>query len=370
MKSGAGRLPLPTGAVKVQNLTPAERRKLESMGLGDLHEIPENLADITEAALQETSGKSPNALLAKATKESIREETTDELVAELQARLGRGFKPVTGPAEIDIAQLAPEKQQLYRDLIAQMLQQRAKTALVDKELQSLRNLPPSVQQAVESLDEPETPAPNIVDDLKSRHYDSGAERAATVETPDAAEAPADNQLHANCARCGFPKQLNYDVTITDAEKDQYLMSMQLLRPFEYREKLFGGRWTVTLRALTVDDADRVWQQLLRDELNKRIVNVADKMEFSQRYRLALSLIRLETDLNVYTFPNTFEDWNPAVETEHGKLYDCWMTMKEALSLNESSYRVLSKCVLQFSAKMQKLEALADDENFYKAGTTA
>lgn len=343
------RMPLPQGRVQVQNLTPLEKQRLESLGLAGVTEIPENFAELSETALRAAGRQASAALLAE-----VAAETDSQLLDELQSRVGAGFQSLKAPTEVDISTLPPDQRKVYEQLLQKMVSNRAATRPVT----DLSQLSPSVAAAVSQLDEP-----TITDDRKQANYASGAAKVA-------AEPPAVSQPAAaagNCARCGHPKDHDYDIPITEAEKDAYLACILCLRPYEATESLFGGRLRLRLRSLSAADLDAIWRQIMWDEQAGRIVNVADKLEFSQRYRLTLSLLSFETPEALYTFPGSLADWQPGISEDGGKVYACWQSLSQTLSLNESLLRVLNGAVMRFYLRLSKLENLADDPNFYKAG---
>lgn len=350
--AGKSRLPLPTGSIQIKKLSPIEKKRLEQLGWDGQNDLPENFAAIAEAALQATTGRSASQLRAAASGRADTPETEDDMLQELQARAGRGFQRVAAPPETNINDLPAEQQAEYRRLLNNMLQQH------DAEKQAVRDragLPESVAAAVQEASQSATP---VVDDRQSPQYASGADK-----TP--VEAPKHTGQH--CARCGYPKDQFYDIPITDEEKDQYLLSALHLRPLEADTTLFGGRLQLRWRALSVEDNEDIWRQLLLDEASGFVSTAADKMEYSQRYRLTLSLIQYETDDNITRFQGELAKWNPSVNSGRGKLWDCWSVLREILKLNESTYRVLAGEQLKFSMKLMKLEQLADDVGFWKAG---
>lgn len=345
------RLPLPTGAVHLKKLSPLEQRRLQQLGWNGQSDLPENFVEIAEAAFQAASGKSKDQIRA----EAAEAETADDLVQELQQRAGRSFQKVAPPTELDISELPPDQQASYRQLLDGMLKERAAAR---QEAQELAGLPDSVASAIQEAGR--TPV-SVVDDRKAEQYASGADKPAV-------EAPRHTGDH--CARCGYPKDQFYDVAITEEEKDRYLEAALHLQPLETDVKLFGDRLQIRLRALAVDDNDDIWRQLLLDEAAGYVKNVGDKMEYAQRYRLALALIRFETAENITQFPGELARWNPSANLGRGKLWDCWVVLRDTLKINESMYRVLAGEQLKFATKLQKMEQLADSEGFWKAGGTS
>lgn len=354
------RLPLPTGSIQLKKLSPAERRRLEQLGWAGQDELPENFVSIAEAAFQATTGRSPGQIRAAAVMSPEEVETDADLAAELQRRVGRDFQRAGLPPEVDIQDLPPAQQTEYRQLLASVLEQRQAERQQEQELDGL---PASVASAAREADRHE-PGPPLVDDRQGGQYATGAAKPA-----EHAHGPADPRTGL-CARCGYPKDQFYDIPVTEEEKDLYQAAALYLQPLESQVTLMGGRLHLRWRALGVDDNDSIWKQLLLDEAAGHVSAAAEKMEYAQRYRIVLSLIRYETPDNVYTFPGSLDNWPPVESTGRGRLWDCWSVVRQTLKLNESVYRLVAGEQLKFALKLQKMEQLAEDENFWKAGVSS
>lgn len=349
-----GRMPMPSGVVKMQTVSPAEQKRLQELGVHETNVLPDNLIELSDAAKNLVLSEIP-------TQEELDEDALQDTLTRV-----KGHKTID-PKEIDVRDLPPQQRAVYESILGSVLKgarQQAEASIVPE------GMNPSVHQAVQAAN-----APRVVNDTNSPTYATGMAKdapvPAAVETPTPVGVVQTDERSRICARCGFPKDKAEDLTITEDDKSAFFQSIICLQPYVKTFKLFNGKAWVTVRTLTPSEIDTIFRQVNLDGRLGIITSFPEEIEFTARYRLALQLVEVVTPEKTIKFPTSLEAWPLQPKAEAGKeipskLPAILSQVMTQIGTNEALYRILATVVSKFNIETQKMEKLVSDADFYKA----
>lgn len=357
-----GNPPLPTGRVVAgiapSSLTPAERESLEAIGWTDDVPIPSNAAELIQNAQAERLAEAVPMPVSPQHK-PIKVETVD--IGSLDA----------GKRNALMASLADafeaEKQQ--------------KEAEIEQRQRSAANMAApglaDAQRAADVATARFTGEAEVVDD-----------RQAPPESPKPAEASPTgaNAGPSHCPHC------SWDLGQPDVPEPEYSDKMAFLqcligqKPYVKAYPLLGGNVEVAFRTLTTREVDVVYKQAYADQSAGRINTEVDFWERVNRYRLFLQMASYKADgANGFSHDlpdgyskstNTDAQGVWVTEAREAELFDETLgsgtgvtAIEDWLISNvlktEAVFRIVNNACNQFNRLVAKLEAMADNSDFWK-----
>jgi hypothetical protein len=217
---------------------------------------------------------------------------------------------------------------------------------------------------------------------------------ATQAKPDAVPTPPPVHRHeptelgvggvtlTHCPHC------QWDLSIPDMAEPPYADKMSFLhcmigdKPYLKEIPLFGGAVVVTLRTLTTKEIDRIYGQAYKDRQDGKLPNELDYWERINRYRLMLQLQSFRSNgangfskdlpdgYSQATNPTATGFWVTAEQEgnmspgETG-LPDIEAWLVDEVLKTEAVFRVVNNACNQFNRLVARLEAMADNTDFWK-----
>lgn len=232
------------------------------------------------------------------------------------------------------------------------------------------NMSPSVRAAYEQVTGPE-----IVDDRAQAPESSPPPPAPTpAASPAVAEEsvppPAEPEplpvILPFCPRCGWDMRQKFEVEITDADKENFVVTLLGNLRFKKRYDLMGGRMQLTLRALTASENKLIYQQLLADQQAGKVVTEPEWYAQFIEYRLACSIesVADKDGKLLHAVPELKEmRFEP-----RGPLDTALPAMLDYVSENVLSQEVFKRLVgtylREFQRLVEALEAMALEPSFW------
>lgn len=344
-----GQLPVPPGEVVTAEVGGESEamQTLRRIGWTEGQPIPESLKGQLDAAVLAANEEIAAAAIP---------QTTDI-----------GSKPVELDTK-DISELSPEKQreveQTLKDVLAgpvgpqappvptQQLEPPTPSAALDEleKATQLRQVTPTVKTADDF--------PNQQDRMES---DTGT-----------------SELARNCQHCGWDLAMPDPTEPTDNEKHTFLQSVLGMQTFTQSYPLLGGNVMVRFRTLTTREIDACYQQLYRERDRGELVSDLDFVERITRLRLYLQIQRYYTKdgtkfdhdlpdgLSKSTNPNAEVCWDQDMPDTQEPLLLIEKHLQDNVLVNETVSRIVLQACNRFNRLVSKLEAMVDNENFWRA----
>lgn len=384
-----GRPPLPVGKVVGQkvpgeidpkNLTDISRKTLEAIGWTPDIPIPNSMADILENACKTARSAS---------------ETPPE------------YDPATTPKQKaifhDINALPEEKKTAVLNTMKKAAADNRERIRANREAQKdqIREaatpgiaVASSVAQKAEQsfwandpvetfVPENETAKKPVKQEL-SHETSHETPRETPRETPPETVPEAQTVTPAGgvCLHCGWD-QSQVDVPEPPhAEKMAFLHTLLGEKPYSKEYKLFDGAVVVCFRTLTPREIDVVYRQAYLDTKNGDIKESVDYYERLNQYRLYLQIVKIYANVeggfhhtmndgySEFTNPHVGSPWfTEEQEAELGSdvtgLKEIERWMMENVFKTEALFRVVNTECNRFNRLVAKLEAMADNSDFWK-----
>lgn len=365
-----GNIPLPGGRpvtlLDPKFFTEVERSQLKKIGWVEGQPIPSTLSSIlkdvqTEAAREIAASKLRPAVDPSTPPIAFKPVPLEQLTPEQQAKIKRLMHDaVTQAAQLDAAEQAPPPVPASEP--AKTIQE-AKRYDIDP-------LPverPAAPGNVEPAFEPPATNPKISDAIPT---DANGITETGIEPG--------RSLLLRCPHC------NWDLTVVDTpvpdaeDRVAYAEAVAGGTVFSKSYELFGGRVKLWFRELTTPEIDAIFRQVFAEREAKKHATDMDLWERINRLRLCLQLARMTTDkghdhempdgFTPRTNPTATAYWElPADVTDPLVMVENWL-MENVLT-NASVYRLAARKAAEFNRLVARLEALNDDENFWKASAS-
>lgn len=331
-----GQPPLPAGTVIPASLTPGERATLQQISNwkeGD--PLPPGLIDAIEASKNESEMYVP----------PVPPDTP----------------PLKLPPEQDITQLTPEHRRQVEQALQSVKAEIAENARLESGMP--KQAGEGVREAILAA-EGHGPAITLEDDREQ----AAEQKVKTGRTG------AFPQLE-RCPHCNWDlKQLD-DVTVTDKDKEVFMISLLGLKSFVKEIALLGGRLKVVFRTLTPKECDACYAAVENMQKESgRVFALHEVLEYVSRYKLVLQLVAVKTNAgdlseSVQDFPESIDDWDinqngkplPAAD----KLPHIEAEVCKQVGASETIYRILGTQLNSFNRLVLKLEASVDNPDFWK-----
>ena len=337
-------------------LTEADRRTLQSIGWKPGEAITGDVAVVIAAVKAESAAETATEL--------------DRIVTS--GRAPTAFKPV------DMDTLTEDQQAEVRRRMDETITANQRAAEVKKTLEAQAGLPDGVKDALRTAQAPTgLDALEVEDDRPKRR---AAAAAPPPPAPDGA-APADTGLSpahpGNCPHCGWDLATPDDLEVTPGDKVAFLHGVLGEKPFTKDYPLFGGQVTVTFRTLTAQEIDAVFAQVFRERATGEVKTDMDFYERVNRYRLYLQMSSFRSSSFQHDFPAGFTPTTAPGADGHYELPANLPEGETGLRLveehvrktalkTESITRVVTAESRMFNRLVNKLEAFADNPDFWQA----
>ena len=316
-------------------LTEFEQEGLKQLGIvSDTSKLPSNIAEKISAAMKDA--QKPMAML--------------------------NAGPLKIPDPVDFNDIPDEKKKDIADFIKG-------AAAFKKEVQQ--------QQATKTADPPLDPKifkePEIIDDL----IQPKAETKTYTPQESSADTSADSGLMSKdailtCPHCGWDTTKADLVEIDADDKLDFVQS--ILGGIRYKKvyEIFGGRLKVTFRTLTTAESDMAYKQLVVDAQNDVQSKIVGDTSFYWRtlmaYRVAMAVERLESDVNIVEIPPILEIEvdDEKYQRPNTKLFALFDDLVEQIIPTELMRNTISHLYTEFQSLCEKLQAMAEQKDFWKA----
>jgi hypothetical protein len=185
---------------------------------------------------------------------------------------------------------------------------------------------------------------------------------------------------AKCPHCEWDLAQGEDIAEPDqVTKLSFLHCMLGVKPFTQKIELFGGSIEVIFRSLTLGEVEAVYAQAFADQKAGKVTTELDYWEQVNRYRLYLQLQlvrslgpnKVEHDLpdgldkNVNSGAEvTWQDNNPPVAAGATLLPNIEEYITKKVLPQEAMFRVVNMACNRFNRLVAKLEAMADNSDFW------
>jgi hypothetical protein len=339
--------------------------------------------------------------------ESAREAYVTELKKEMHTAtpdLPDDFQPHI-PDIIQYDKLPPAKQREIDQSLAraqQQMQHMERQVQQDAELQALQveGADPSVNEAIRQTEmmkrqqeatqqqlQPQPPdnpfvLENDVQEALAKEeagkpapsYTQDVPQPEPVYPPPEADTAGDDERtsafnqHAElCQRCAWPRKVQYELELEEADKNAWIVAILSGKRFFKEVKALGGRVRIIFRTLNVHESKLILTQLRYDQVNGDVNFTGEYTAAMTEYRYALGVHQI--------FVNDLPLDEPADEDlgaiQYDETPDTPMTVVKAITdhintsvvVDENLRRVIVRKHMQFERLVEKLEAMADDENF-------
>lgn len=236
----------------------------------------------------------------------------------------------------------------------------------------MANMSPSVRAAYEQVTGPEivddraqavAPAPELPPAPEPAPAPAVDEPSEPLQPEDVDSRPV---ILPFCPRCGWDMRQKFEVEITDADKENFVVTLLGNLRFKKRYDLMGGRMQLTLRALTASENKLIYQQLLADQQAGKVVTEPEWYAQFIEYRLACSIesVADKDGKLLHAVPELKEmRFEP-----RGPLDTALPAMLDYVSENVLSQEVFKRLVgtylREFQRLVEALEAMALEPSFW------
>jgi hypothetical protein len=156
-------------------------------------------------------------------------------------------------------------------------------------------LPENVRQLYSAIqNKDENAGPEIIDDRNTPPAPATAPE--TVPAPEAAAAPEEPLVPpvadlpaVFCPRCSWDMRRQFDVEITDTDKEAFVAITLGGERFKKSYELLGGKYVVKFRSLLAEENTIIHHQLLIDQKDGQFLSDTEWFMRMFEYRLALSV---------------------------------------------------------------------------------
>ena len=184
--------------------------------------------------------------------------------------------------------------------IKEMLKAAKGTANKIAEQEKLEQTTAGMSGSVRDMYERLTTKNNNAEIIDDREAPETAEKPVPEQTADAVTAPKEPEppperilppmiVMPFCPRCGWDMQQEYDTTVTDKDKEDFLATILGGGRFKRDYEIAGGKMSVRLRSMLADENFLVQRQLLLDQSDGQILSEAEWFLRMFEYRMACSL---------------------------------------------------------------------------------
>ncbi len=341
------------------------QKTLEQFGWQAGDPLPENMNELIKKIMDKgLPCKKPGVLVDV---DAMSEEDIEEVEAALQnAKIIKEHEEKMAGINETAARLAPGVQEAYKQLAALNAQnnnaeeETESVEVLDDRQSSDATEEKSKEEAKEESKEKEPP----IEPQKPEKKDTTA--AAGVIQPDALT----DAQPAFCPRCDWDMRLPYEVDMTPADKENFLVTILSGSRFKKDYEVFNGKYTVIFRTLSAEENKKIHRQLVLEQRAGEFFSDTEWFLRFFEYRLACSvesiivnekLVALVPELSEIEgqpLPAKTDDTSlPALIRLHKYV------VGELLN-SEIIRRLTSKKFREFQRLYEALEAMALEPNFW------
>jgi hypothetical protein len=376
--SYTGTPPLPEGrvvsAISPSSLTPAERETMELIGWTDDVPIPSNMQQILAAVVKEKTAQIENMPLQvdpRTPPIHLKPRPLADLTPAEKERILHAMKVSFEEEKARKDQDTNQKMLEVKEQSVPGLNAAMQTAKKAAAYQEFAGSPEPLSAETKTAIPTPAPAPTV------------ASASAATEVPinePTSDTGAIPQL-SFCPHCSWDLGAPVVPEPAYGDKMSFLHALLGEKPWSKEIELFGGNVKVTFRTLTTQEIDVIYRQAYQDRRLGQINTDNDFWERINRFRLFLQLqsMRTQGDLNGFshdlpdglskeTNPGAVGFWtspDDALTQDETTLphIEKWIT--ENVLRNEAIFRVVSQAANQFNRVAAKMEAMADNSDFWQ-----
>jgi hypothetical protein len=345
----SGDLPLPTGQVvagiRPDSLSPGERQALEAAGWEDGVPIPSNVADLLEGIRQDALRQSEEVVLPPGVRGAARPQIVAE--SEVPDDLKAKFR--------DTLKEAHDQERIRKE----MMEREARQVSDVKGLSQAKEL---AKQALE-----------VENDLPGKQAPQAQQQAQ--QAPQQSDTGAAVALE-RCPHCDWDLATADDTPEPEYdEKLEFLHAILGQRCYSKAYRVFGDAVTVTFRTLTAAELDAIYADAVHAAKQGSVKTPLDFQEKINRYRLALQIQAVRGNGLAHALPeglspkanptaNDFWEFEDGTEGTNG-LHLIEQHVVENVLKTETLFRVVTNHCNKFNRLVAKMEAMADNSDFWK-----
>ena len=222
-----------------------------------------------------------------------------------------------------------------------------------------------IAKSISTFSKPQEPKPEQKEEVNFKS-ETGADLHATI-----------------CPRCSWDLSLPSGPAPDYMDKVKFVTALLAGKPFQKQYDLLDGKLLVTFRTLRPREIDACYEQIVHDTNVGKIKFQGDIIEMVNRYRFYLQLVEIKTKTVagfMHEFPEGFTPktnkkattfWELPEDLPEGSL---GLDVIETYMINEvfeteSLHRMVSAVCRDFNRLVAQLEAMVDNENFWKPTET-
>ncbi len=314
----------------------------------------------------------------KRTLEQFGWKTGDAIPAELGAALLRYKETAPRSARTDVlvdaAVLSPEIVEEVKGMLATAKKVAANRARAEEVDQVAQEMNPDVAALYKSL-EAAAHGPEIVDDRAAETEPTPAATPAPAPAPqpvDPADIPVTSApmvILPFCPRCGWDMRQKFEVTVTEADKQDFLVATLGSQRFQRRFDIFGGKMVLVFRTLLAEENRLIMRQLVLDQQTKDVATEDEWFLRLMEYRLACSLEAVldgkDKPLHVIPTLAEYPHTPPPERPLETALVSLRTHVNDKVLAQEVTRRIAGQHLRQFQRLVEALEAMALEPSFWE-----
>ena len=281
---------------------------------------------------------------------------------------------------IDAALLSEDQIKRIKDML-QTAREIGKRKEKERDLDAqTASMTPEVAEAYKKMLAEADNSPQIIDDREQAAAEPTPQPATPPAGPIAVEQPITEEAEAGptssglgvipqpfCARCGWDTRQKFEAIPTEADKEQFLMTVLGESRFTKSYEIFGGKYVVTFRTLLADESKLIYRQLLLDQQEKRVNSEAEWFGQLFDYRLACSLETItERGGKVVASLPTLSEMPLLVDPQNPLRTNVpkQLELLNKAAAQEATRRLIATHLRYFQRLVEALEAMALEPSFW------
>lgn len=340
-----GTPPLPGGVpVIVQKPTESEAAMLKAAGWKPGQAVPSDMA-------QRLAGAQAQAR---------------QSMAEMPLPVAADTPPIEIPPETSLEQLPADK----RAVIEASLAEAAEQLRAQQTANRMQPSHPGVMDAIAAAERPvsqpviASPQQTILDD--DRNQATYSDTGVPKETPTASGPVRPKQ----CPHCGWDQDLPDPIIPSEQDKTDFLTSILGNIPYEKVFDKLNGQLQITVRSLRPEELDMCYAQCYIERQQGLLQTENDFWEALTRNRAALQLVDIRSSQMLHEFPRSVQEWGPCPEGEDKHVKYIREEVYNTALRTETMARMALAAVADFNRLLSKLEANANNPDFWEATSSA
>lgn len=270
---------------------------------------------------------------------------------------------VSGVKEVikDIKDLSPEERAKIAEAVSSAKNARVEMTRIGGDISGLEGIiDPGIVAAMN--------AEELMEKKRQELNDLYKEKVKETSKDEVVASAGGEQHIRNCPNCGHDVSKTEDSSITDTDKWTFIQSVLGGKRFVKQYELFDNRLIVIFRTLTNDEADMAFTQTALDVQKNIMPDEGVYFRTLMDYRLSMSIESVKSDNGVVNVPEVLSDDFQTDLPPKGATKLCFIVpyIYENVLKTESIRRAIGSCFFRFQRMVEKMEARADDPDFWKA----